>query len=103
MGEKMDWSRWDILRHSIGLVGKSFRRPLAWWLDDDNHRNHFAADPCGTDAPDLEVLVSLGFMERGRPIPGGLVYFHVTEAGIRAVLEEYGATKGRFNREGARP
>lgn len=88
-GTGMDWSRWDILWHSLGMKSSNYRRSLAWWLDNDNHRNHFAADPQGTDAGDIGFLVDLGYMERGRAIEGGLVYFHVTSSGIEAARNEF--------------
>jgi hypothetical protein len=95
MTEQMDWSLWDMLWHSIGMNRSNYRRTLSWWLDDDNHRNHFAADPQGTDMADLNALISFGYMKRGRAIPGGLVYYHVTAKGIETARSE--AHKTKFN------
>jgi hypothetical protein len=44
-------------------------------------RNNFAAEP---DDADMAALVAAGLMRRGCDIPGGLVYYHATEAGIAA-------------------
>lgn len=60
----------DLMFHALG--GGS-RRP--------GFRNHFAADPEGDDYQTIQELVADGLMRRGATIPGGLVYFHVTEAG----------------------
>ena len=72
----------DILHHSLGMTRANYRRARSWWMDDDKHRNYFAtADDCD-HFQDCVTLASAGLMERGRAIPGGLVYYHVTEAGI---------------------
>lgn len=62
----------DTLRHSLGIVGRK-KQPS---------RNFYATEP---DDPQITRLAEAGLMRRGRNIPGGLVYFHVTEAGAAAV------------------
>lgn len=99
--ETMDWSRWDMLWHSLGMKPVNYRNTLSWWLNNDNHRNHFAADPQGTDARDLDALVDLGYMERGRSIPGWLVYYHVTDKGIEAARNEFRARRRKANGDAA--
>ena len=79
----------DILWHSLGMTRKNYRRSLAWWLDNDNHRNNFAAEPASGDMALILDLVSLRYMRRGRDIPGGLIYFHVTDDGIRAARDNF--------------
>jgi hypothetical protein len=56
----------DILLHSLGR--------------EKNYRNYFAVDPLGDDWADIQRLVSLGLMKRGKE-HGNLVYFHVTDKG----------------------
>lgn len=87
-------SQWDILWHSLGMDGKTYRRSLKWWLDNDNHRNHFAVEPESKDA-NLAALVGIGYMRKGRPIPGGMIYYHVTEAGIKAARDEFIRVRAR--------
>lgn len=65
------------------------RRSLAWWLDDDNHRNRFATgEGCG-DHHHIVTLHGLGLMRRGRGSPGGLTYYHVTTEGITLAKREF--------------
>jgi hypothetical protein len=66
----------DILRHSLGLN-----------YGTDLHRNYYATGPGASDFDDIEALVAAGLMRRGREIPDdtGLRYYHVTEAGKRAL------------------
>lgn len=78
-----------ILWHSLGMRKSNHRRALKWWLDDDKHRNHFATGPDCDGFGDVVALVALGLMERGREIPGGLTYYHVTEEGIRLAKREF--------------
>ncbi len=60
----------EILRHTLGADSRS-----------PGYRNHYAAEPNGDNYADILALVEMGLMKRGRDIPGGLIYFHVTEAG----------------------
>jgi hypothetical protein len=53
----------------------------------DWYRNYYAAEH---DDPDMCALVGMGMMMRGRSIPGGLQYFHVTDAGKQAVRDHMG-------------
>lgn len=64
----------ELMRHALGLNYK----PAPW-------RDYFAAE---ADNADCLALVAGGFMKVGRAIPGGLVYFHVIEAGVRAAWRE---------------
>lgn len=57
----------ELLRHAVGKNG---------------FRNHFAAEVDGADWRSWELLVGLGIAQRGRAIPGGMVYFHVSKPGI---------------------
>jgi len=86
MSDELSEEETDILRHTIGLNDRTCFEPLSWWLDNDNHRNHFAAD-LGNSV--IDRLAQKGLMFRGRGIPGGLVYYHVTEDGIIRALREY--------------
>ena len=45
------------------------------------YRNHFAAVPSSPDGEVCARLTEQGYMVRGTQIPGGLVYYHVTEKG----------------------
>jgi len=69
-----------ILRHSLGLDGKTKR----------SYRNRFCAGP-GTDSyPHCEALVSAGFMDK-RPSDNpssGLSIYYVTAAGQDALVKE---------------
>lgn len=53
----------------------------------DWYRNYYADDP---DDPSMSALVEMGMMRRGRMIPGGSQYFHVTDAGKQAVRDWMG-------------
>lgn len=75
--------QFDILHHSLGMVRKNYRRKLDWWLDNENHRNHFATAPDCDHYGDCVALETRGLMKRGRQIPGGLTHFHVTPDGIK--------------------
>ncbi len=57
----------DVLRHALGLNRK-----------DKPYRNFYAAEP---DDKICNELVDKLAMTRGREIPGGLVYFYVTNFG----------------------
>lgn len=83
------------LWHSLGMKTENYRRSDEWWLDDDKHRNHYATKPSGRQARDKEIntLEARGFMKRGRDIPGGLVYYHVTPEGILAAKAAFAAKR----------
>lgn len=82
----------ETLCHAIGMTTKNYRKSLEWWLDDDNHRNHFCL-PVNSAADgwaDVMNLVVMGFMTEGRTINGGRdCYYHVTEAGIVFARESF--------------
>lgn len=61
----------DNLRH---MLGASIDSPKKQW----GYRNHFATQ---ADDASMVRLLALGLVRRGRGIPGGLTYFHATEAG----------------------
>ncbi len=67
----------ELLRHAVGKNG---------------FRNHFAVEPYSPDWESWELLVGLGLAQRGRAIPGGLVYFHVSKPGI-AMLKKLSPRK----------
>jgi hypothetical protein len=97
----MTWELWEILRHSIGMERRNYRRKLDWWLDNDNHRNHYAINP-GCDGFDkVERLVINGFMFRGSESPGGMRYYHVSPLGIQSVRAEFFRVKGYWNKAGS--
>lgn len=81
----------ELLWHTLGMKRVNYRNALAWWLNNDNHRNHFAADLGHDDNKTLLGLVDRGLMKRGRDIPGGLVYFHVTPEGIAVAKDAFKA------------
>lgn len=56
-----------LLRHAVGK---------------DGFRNHYAVEPLTPAWCSWELMVGLGLAQRGRNIPGGLVYFHVSKPGI---------------------
>lgn len=81
----------DILWHSLGMTAKNRRRAMAWWLDDDNHRNHFCVTAPDVRYGDLiETMVSRGWMVAGRAINEGRCrYYHVTAEGIKVARENF--------------
>lgn len=70
----MNKQQLHILRHALGLT----YRPR-------HDRNHFAAPPVTEDFDVCEQLVAAGLMRKGRITNSGLVYFHATVKGERAV------------------
>lgn len=66
-----------LLRHAVG---------------ENGFRNYFASNPEGDDFDAWELMVGLGLAQRGRVIPGGLVYFHVSKPGI-AMLKKLSPRK----------
>lgn len=67
-----------LLRHALGLDRRKS-------ID----RNCLATGP-GEDTYDPATgLCNGGYMVKGHPIPGGLTYYHVTEAGIAAAKLAY--------------
>jgi len=77
----------DLLRHAAGATSDVKRK-------DWGYRNYFAAGKDGSDREGLERMVAAGLAVQGRDIPGGLIYFHVTEEGCRAL----GMTKKEIKR-----
>lgn len=73
----------ELLHHALGMRKRNYRRKLEWWLDNDNHRNYFATGPDCDGYSEIVALEELGLMKRGRDIPGGLIYFHVTPEGMK--------------------
>lgn len=49
-------------------------------VGDNGFRNYYAESP--GDCADWELLVSLELAVRGRDIPGGLRYYHVSVPGV---------------------
>ncbi len=49
-------------------------------------RNYYAAEPEDERLPAMEAK---GLVKRGRDIPGGLVYYHVTDRWKKALLPPY--------------
>lgn len=72
----------DLMAHSLGLN-----------YGDKPYRNYFATEPGCDDYENIERLVELGLMKRGRQMPDGLIYFYVTEVGA----QELGATLGKLS------
>ncbi len=64
-----------ILRHSLGFNENGSGR---------EYRNYYAADPSD---PDCKALVESGDMRRSHEIPGGLIYYRVTDQGRSRVLK----------------
>lgn len=73
----------EILRHSLGLNERT----------NEPYRNNYAANP-----GDLDYLVDAGAMFKGRAIPGGLQYYHVTPEGIEAAKKSHEARKPKLTR-----
>jgi L,D-peptidoglycan transpeptidase YkuD (ErfK/YbiS/YcfS/YnhG family) len=69
----------------------NYRRKLEWWLDNENHRNHFCISTVHSrDLADLTEMVRSGLMMQGRTInDGSAVYFHVTDEGIKLAKKEF--------------
>jgi hypothetical protein len=81
----------DILWHSLGMSSRNRRRALAWWLDNDNHRNHFCHTVGNTKYEELlEKMVCRGWMVQGQIINDGRDrYYHATEDGIKVARENF--------------
>ena len=73
----------QIMWHALGMTKANYRNTVPWWLDNDNHRNHFATDGAGKDFASIKALVKLDLMQEGQPYEGGLRFFFVTSQGIR--------------------
>ncbi len=69
INELNDIDELDALQHSLGITTSR---------SGTEYRNYYAAE---ADDPLCLTLVSKGDMRIGRTIPGGLVYYHVTEQG----------------------
>lgn len=73
--EKAMSNQLHILRHSLGFKDDGSGR---------EYRNYYAADPGDED---LNALVASGDMKVGHSIPGGLIYYRVTNQGRARVLK----------------
>lgn len=60
----------QIMQHSVG------NKPRC-----QSHRNNFAISPGCDSYEDCEKLAEMGLMSKGCVIPGGMQYYHVTDAG----------------------
>lgn len=79
----------DLLWHTIGMKRSNYRNALAWWLNNDNHRNHYCA-PTGLIPLAITEMVGLGLMKNGRYINDDRgVYFHATPEGITLAKREF--------------
>lgn len=80
-----------ILWHSLGMEKRNYRRRLVWWLDNDQHRNHFATYQKGNDFNLIEDLVARGLMaiNPGVALSDGLAFYHVTDPGITLAKQEF--------------
>jgi hypothetical protein len=79
----------EALRHMLGLLGDSC---CCRTVD----RNHYAAEPSD---PVMAELVALGLVYEGRPIVGGLRYFHASAKGqavAMASLKPVSRSKSRY-------
>ena len=65
-------------------------------VGENGYRNYYAVEPLTPDCCSWEVMVGLGLAQRGRDIPGGLVYFHVSKPVIAMLRKLY---PRRFKRE----
>jgi hypothetical protein len=59
-----------ILEHALGAQSKT-----------PGYRNYFATDESGVNYKIISDLIGKGLMCKGRGIPGGMFYFHVTKEG----------------------
>jgi hypothetical protein len=80
-----------LLWHMLGMDTSNYRLGLEWWLDNDNHRNHFFVR---VDLGDLRTIIGpldrLGFIRRSGTLPGGKTcLYHATDEGI-------GVARGAF-------
>lgn len=64
----------EIMEHALGMNSTA-----------PGYRNYFASEPGCDGHQHLILLARAGLMRAGRMIPGGLQYFHVTEAGRAAI------------------
>jgi hypothetical protein len=72
-----------ILLHSLGLDNRT----------DVPYRDYYATDP---DDAALLAMVGKGWMSKGRHIPGGLCYFHVTDGGKSLAMAHHAARKPKL-------
>ena len=86
----IDSAQLDIIQHTLG-IGPS----------RTTDRNYFAAESQGDDFDNVEALVAIGLMVKGRDIPGGLTYYHATDEG-RALVEA-NQPKPKRRKKGAKP
>ncbi len=64
----------DIIKHSLGIDGVQRSKKA--------YRNRYYDQSM---SPKMVALCELGAMERGDTGTGGMSYFHVTEAGAKAI------------------
>lgn len=79
-----------LLQHGIGIDRDTTLTGEPW-------RNRYAANPDGDATRLLDEMVGMGLVMRGQTIPGGLVMYHATDAGIEAARDaerKARATKG---------
>lgn len=67
-------------------LGPKLLRMLEHAVGDKGHRNYYATEP---NDHDWELLVSMKLAVRGRQIPGGLIYYHVSEPGVAMLRALY--------------
>ena len=70
----MTYDQRQVIRHSLGLDWAKLP-----------YRNHFAADAEHYDYPAVLACVNEGLMYLGHTDQNGMMFFHVTESGARAV------------------
>jgi hypothetical protein len=67
----------EILLHTLGLTMSPKGLP---------HRNYFNSAPGDDTYDDLEALVGMGYMQRGRATGCGSFYFSATAKGVQAAV-----------------
>ena len=72
---KLTKEQYDVLRHTLGLDRHAIP-----------YRNYYADEE---NALIPNELVNQGFMKVTKRIPGGLVYFQVTEAGVARARQPF--------------
>ncbi len=81
MSEIITEEQRSILRHALGAPNAHTVQDPDWpW------RNHYCIGPDCDGWQDVQQLVELKFMVKGRTQAGGLIYFHCTEDGKKEAL-----------------
>lgn len=89
------------LWHTIGMDEENYRRPLAWWLNDDNHRNRYCTPLSPLNAT-IAGLVARRLMALNLLMNGGRDGLYVaTEEGIRVARKAFFAARRRAKAEGS--